>query len=403
MNNQDTIFITRDIFYLPMNKNIKIITQNVNGPCMLIAIANVLALKGEITFTDEIYSLESLVETIREINPKLPDLSNLIHGCNINPIFTNCANFKDYPDFLEMLNIKMFHSIVCDSKAPYFDQISQYDYDSFEMKLLESLETPNDDQTSILNEWNESILKQATPYGVEQIKNSMCDEEVAIYFRGNHFSAILKNDGQIYNLITAADFSNSQYVWQSVQVNLGDSEFYDPFFMTFDNYEAQAQTDITPNHAPISVESQEEYPTYSCSSNQNEDPTEYSTKPYYNIQNQTEFPAYEYENAPQYFNRENEVLSGYINNYDSSKCNNNAIYEKELSNNGRIVSKNDHEFSIILSNPNDAWAKHDVSSWNDSYKTHNQAYNGIWGFEDYNKSHNRNLYISQQPDHSFYY
>ncbi|OHT01852.1 hypothetical protein TRFO_07430 [Tritrichomonas foetus] len=234
-NTNDIVFTTRSIYYEPESKNINILMQDSNGPCMLIAIVNTLVLRKDIQLKETNYSLKSIIEIIQNLCPEVPDLSNLINGFDINPLFSHCYKFNDYPNFLELLNINMYHALVCDPQSLIYDDISRYDYDSFEMKLLESSEKENSEEFRILNKWNNIIVRQATKYGIEEISRIMNDGEIGIYFRSNHFSVIIKYNSKIFSLITDSSFLNSEAVWESLPDEKGDSSFYDPFFMSISN------------------------------------------------------------------------------------------------------------------------------------------------------------------------
>lgn len=231
----NVVFGTRNIFYRPMDKNIKILSQDFNGPCMLIAIVNALILKGEIILENSQYTLSSIVHILQKLNNKLPELDGLIYGYDINPFFTDCTKFKGYPDFLNLLNLKMVHSIVCDPILPMFQEISKYDYDTFQIQLCENENDEKDNlavskKKDFIKEWNEEVKKQTTKYGIQSIKKALQNNEIAIYFRANHYSVLLKFNNSVYCLLTDEGFNYTEYVWESIPDERGDSVFYDSNF-----------------------------------------------------------------------------------------------------------------------------------------------------------------------------
>lgn len=234
----DVVFTTRNVYYLQMDKNIKILIQDFNGPCLLIAIVNALILQGKITLQENKYTLSSIVHILQNYNNELPELDGLIYGFDINPCFNDCSNFKDYPAFLKSLNLKMVHSIVCDPKLPAYQKVSNLDYDTFQIKLveLESDDVKDNNNAEYkkdpILEWNDSVKAQTTKYGIKNIHSTLSEHEVAIYFRANHFSVITKHNGKVFCLLTDESFNETEYVWESIPDETGDSLFYDSFFNT---------------------------------------------------------------------------------------------------------------------------------------------------------------------------
>ena len=234
----DVVFTTRNIFYLPIEKNVRILIQDFNGPCLLIAIVNALILQGKIKLQENKYTLCSIVQLLQKYKSDLPDLDSLIYGFDINPCFNDCSNFKDYPNFLNLLNLKMVHSIVCDPLLPIYQHVSNLDYDAFQIKLVE-IASENKDNNSTeakkaksISEWDTSVKKQTTKYGIRNIHSTLHEGDVAIYFRANHFSVITKHNKRVFCLLTDESFCDTEFVWESIPDESGDSLFYDAFFNT---------------------------------------------------------------------------------------------------------------------------------------------------------------------------
>lgn len=226
------VFHTRSFYYEPMDKNVTILLQDLNGPCMLIAIINALILQGKIELKENQYDPESLNCILQAISPDAPDLSLLLTGFNINPCFSDCTAFKDYPVFLNSLGLKMVHSMVCDPRDGDYPYISELDYEAFQIELIDLSEGKinSDSKIDAFNRWNEKLKKQTTRYGAKNIKSRMKENEFCIYFRGNHFSVITKHDSNVYALMTDEIFAMTNCIWESIPGENGESVYYDTFF-----------------------------------------------------------------------------------------------------------------------------------------------------------------------------
>ncbi|KAJ1409864.1 hypothetical protein B484DRAFT_482836, partial [Ochromonadaceae sp. CCMP2298] len=110
-------------------REINVICQNENGPCPLLAIANVLILKDRITIsTDRSFiSLDELTaivaDTILEAHPSMLDcvfniLPTLARGLDLNVIFNGVGKFEftEAISVFDALNIPLLHGWLYDSK-----------------------------------------------------------------------------------------------------------------------------------------------------------------------------------------------------------------------------------------------------------------------------------------------
>lgn len=132
---------TKDIIYQGQER--KIIMQNENGPCSLLAIANILLLRGDVALSppdrplvDYDY-LSSLIaeylltrpETFSQgegvLDKALALLPQTQHGLNLNPSFLSNDAFLDGGSgnaqqlaLFKLLGIKLYHGFVPDSSSP---------------------------------------------------------------------------------------------------------------------------------------------------------------------------------------------------------------------------------------------------------------------------------------------
>ena len=213
---------------------------------MIVAVCNVMVLKGQLRIESGEYEADDLVALIVGASSSTEDLSYLIHGCDITPCFSGCADFKDYPKFLTELHIRMLHAMVPDPESRLFSLVSQYDYDSLTLKLTD--ENLDPDERQILEQWWETIQSQATPIGLEVIDHAMSNNDVVIFFRGNHFSVLYKTMNRVFSLVTDRGFLDTNCFWQTLPNELGESKYFDDRFIL-----SELQSNNTPRMAAVIV------------------------------------------------------------------------------------------------------------------------------------------------------
>lgn len=224
-------FQTKTIFFPPLNKKVNIILQRHDGPCMLIAIFNSLALKGQISIESGSYTTSQIINEIQTYYPDAYELKKVVNGYYVNPSFDSCNGFEDYPDFLEKLNIKMVHAMAPSKKHKNFNIIKKYNYDSMLFKIIE-LESSkhHSDELKALQAWNLKVNKQITESGLEQIESQIQEGEVQIFFRKSHFACIYKYLNQVYSLITCRGLGGKNCIWHSLPSPSGDLQYFDQNF-----------------------------------------------------------------------------------------------------------------------------------------------------------------------------
>lgn len=268
--NGEVYFRTKTIKSPVLQKDITIILQKHNGPCMLIAIFNLLVLKGRVSICPGRYSSSQIIDLIIGVCPELAELSDnllsLVNGCNVNPIFSSCNEFRGYPEFLKILNIKMYHGMLPDPATPIYDIVQNYDYEQLEMKIFE-LESNlrlinsqnvsggfNENSGSIqdsehkresniqlkehdrllleqLKYFYNMIQRQVTNFGISVIDSAMQNGDVVIFFRSSHFSVLTKYMNRVFTLITDECFIKTNYVWETLPNENGESKYFDEDFI----------------------------------------------------------------------------------------------------------------------------------------------------------------------------
>ncbi|CAL1715859.1 unnamed protein product [Somion occarium] len=129
-------------------RRVKIITQNFNGPCSLIAICNILLLRGDIEILPperKTVSYEMLSQLVGEylltscpdvdISAALSIMPHTIKGMDLNPVFTDATRFRPAGaggelKLFEQAGIKLLHGWLVDPDSPEYAVVSKTkDYD----------------------------------------------------------------------------------------------------------------------------------------------------------------------------------------------------------------------------------------------------------------------------------
>ncbi|OHT00646.1 hypothetical protein TRFO_32605 [Tritrichomonas foetus] len=235
MTHEEIEFNTRTFFYEPLSKNITILMQSSNGPCMLIAIFNCLVLRNQLEIQPGKYSTSVIISYIYSICPTIENLNldMLVSGYNINPIFSACTDFKDYPRFLEYLKIPMYHGMLPDPTTAVFPLVSELDYESFSIQALESFSSSSFNllEKESLLAFFDVIQRQVTQFGLDVVETAMKNNDVAIFFRSNHFSVLIKHMNRVFSLITDESYLSSNCIWETLPSEKGESKYFDQDFI----------------------------------------------------------------------------------------------------------------------------------------------------------------------------
>ncbi|EOA89505.1 hypothetical protein ACJQWK_09349 [Exserohilum turcicum] len=274
-----------------------ILTQNLNGPCPLLALVNALVLSTpakletalvETLRTRETVSLGLLLDAVFEelmsgrrgdAAQELPDVSELykfllaLHtGLNVNPMFvpdtesaashstlTNRAGaFENTRDmkFYRTFNIPLMHGwlpeagtdafVAFNRVAPSYEasQLVQFQEEELNAKLNagDSLNEEEQQLFTDIHAIKEFLMRwptQLTDHGLTVIRENIQPGQVAILFRNDHFSTLCKNprNGQLVTLVTDQGYSShDEIVWESLtDVNGQGSQLFSGDFRSVDN------------------------------------------------------------------------------------------------------------------------------------------------------------------------
>lgn len=241
----------------------RILLQNNNGPCALLALANVLLLSPRqagvaqeliylVRRSDTVY-LQDLIQVLANIgiqdqNGADSDVSQLLQllprlhtGLNINPKFNGSFGDGVEMSIFRLYNVAIVHGWIIDSSSDpvAYEHVSRYSYEEAQKALVESYEIKQNtlstsNASQILEDANyiksffARSATQLTEYGLRHLREVLVEKSFAILFRNDHFSAIYKNNGELYTLVTDLGFKGrGDVVWQALKsVNGSQDTFY---------------------------------------------------------------------------------------------------------------------------------------------------------------------------------
>ncbi|WFD43235.1 hypothetical protein MPSI1_001894 [Malassezia psittaci] len=234
---------------------VKIIMQNDNGPCSLLALCNVLLLEQrlEITPADRpavsySYLSRKLTELLItqnanpvELSSALRALPSLQQGLDVNIGFASPIDFAPdtAPDALmlfRLARVALVHGWLPDpNDAPTTTALQQHRY--YNQAAAASSHTDgsfssNQPESGLLREYFDQHRTQLTPYGVAQLKQRMRPNSLAVLFRNMHLSVLYRpalsvTEPELCTLVTDAGFLlEDGLVWESFEDPLGNDHKY---------------------------------------------------------------------------------------------------------------------------------------------------------------------------------
>lgn len=244
---------------------VPIITQNNNGPCPLLAIVNVMILKGQITlpgdrteitggelvlvvgnalFDQPRNSLPS--EMRRHVEQNTEDAISILHklltGLDVNVKFSGVRDFEFTGELcvFDLLGIMLYHGWVVDPSSEAAAIIKDLSYNQLTNNIFawreEAVKNNNNDllvKAMLCEEFMANSGSQLTIHGLFELGSALGHEEIAVLFRNNHFSTIYKRGEQLYQLLTDQGFLHENMVWETLNdVDATFSEFVNGNFET---------------------------------------------------------------------------------------------------------------------------------------------------------------------------
>ncbi|KAJ2595575.1 Ubiquitin carboxyl-terminal hydrolase MINDY-2, partial [Coemansia sp. RSA 1722] len=245
-------------------REVTIVTQNENGPCPLISLANALVLQGRLylgrqpSISDEelighlgnaLFSHIDPEVSSTEVDDILGLLPTLTKGLDVEIKFTDVFGFVLGPatNLFRGFNVPLVHGWVVEPDSVgkvirekcegtyngLVNYVFQKDSESQGRVIGSSGDLSGEFGDAVLaNLWLESNATQLTEYGIGELLRCLEDYSVAVFFRNNHFSTLYKRPEGLYTLCAddgvAAD---RRVVWESIcDVGQENNKFYDSEF-----------------------------------------------------------------------------------------------------------------------------------------------------------------------------
>jgi hypothetical protein len=277
-----------------LGRNVGVCLQNENGPCPLLALANVLLLRGALELhkdTSQVTSaqlIELIANYLLAANPSregveeaaalqrqqtLMDVLNVLPtlqvGLDVNVRFSSVDKFEFDAriSVFDMLDVTLLHGWVVDAKdTELFPVLGPLSYNQAVDRLVRSDEIAEcqAESTSSLKELKDKrpsgssssaslavrlqeaervrqflddTAAQLTYAGLLQLHEVVRERELVAFFRNNHFSTMFKIGGQLFLLVTDVGYrSNKAVAWERLDSIDGDTEMVSPSFDSPNEY-----------------------------------------------------------------------------------------------------------------------------------------------------------------------
>lgn len=203
-------------------KQCAIIMQNVNGCCPLLAIMNVLLLRGKIqlplstklvTYDQVIVFLANFIlengtnsapeglqlDYEQNINDAMQLFPKLQTGLDVNVQFNSVTSFEYTSEMIifDLLGISLYHGWIVDrDDLETVTVIGSCSYNQLVDKIITNKSSARSEEVSealIAERFLESTASQLTYFGLSELVSNVREQELSILFRNNHFITLYKN------------------------------------------------------------------------------------------------------------------------------------------------------------------------------------------------------------------
>jgi len=277
-DSQSQIFSLKTIIF--DGKQFKIVMQDENGPCPLIALANIMILRGVLR-TDRLdKSIEYKVllqqvasilleraESIKSqantgtagghenveylLGEALQILGKLYLGMDINVRFRGIYDYEHTQELalFDVAQIDLVHAWVFDDTYQRLFQRHKMEDTGFNQlmtmiatynELLDKKKPTKEDivemeKGRIAKRFFEEYPHQITAAGLANLFENVNEGQFGVFFRGNHYSTLLKYNGALYMLATDVAFrDHPNVVWQRLDSISGTDTLIDCNFRVYD-------------------------------------------------------------------------------------------------------------------------------------------------------------------------
>lgn len=269
-------------------REVSVVLQNVNGPCPLLALANILLLRGSISIHADFSHVgyDRLVTLIgdflmegnnrqsvppamaanyeQNVFDALEQMPFLQFGFDVNVRFDGIEGFEftSGMSVFDLFNIRLVHGWLYEaSDEQVVAAIGSSTYNELTEKLVEldnmrsgaAENTEGIRRYGIIECFLQESASQLTVEGIQRLRNDLAEHELAIFFRNNHFSVIHKHQGDLYLLVTDQGFLyQKKIVWERLEHVHGATAFTDAEFKLYNpenDYTEQPASVVTPADA----------------------------------------------------------------------------------------------------------------------------------------------------------
>ena len=208
-----------------------------------------LALGSEESKDDNLFHIDELLRWIPQFQ----------HGMDVNLGFRRVDHYEYTPQLTawDMFRIQLVHGWIVDPNSAEADVIQSLTYNVLVEKIiqaqdaaaeLEPLEAESPDittfddntlversnkihqlrhvatQGTLMEHFLESTSHQLTSFGLEQLRRHLANEQLAVFFRNNHFALMTKHEDQLYLLVTDLGYADSRdIVWERLDAIDGNT------------------------------------------------------------------------------------------------------------------------------------------------------------------------------------
>ena len=244
-------------------RRLSILCQNENGPCPLLAIANVLILRGHIGFhpdiriaplhdvvqllADHVFELNAVsgdadtaARQIEQFNAVIKLIPVLERGLDVNVKFTDVTKFEYTEEFevFDAFRVSMYHGWVVDPQSEEYEALKSLSYNELTVRVAEfrghssDLDEPQTRRGVLLDSFLQDTASQLTFFGLMRLYEEVKENELAVLFRNDHFSTLHRHEGRLYCLVTDQGYADqSNVVWELLDNIDGNTELVDSSFV----------------------------------------------------------------------------------------------------------------------------------------------------------------------------
>lgn len=242
-------------------EHLPILLQNVNGPCPLLAIFNILLLQKRIVINPNMNAITTervitlLAEHILErdsnnlsdedranyehnVQDALAVLEKLKTGLDVNLKFDGVDKFEYTRECIifDLLNIRLYHGWIVDPQDIELRTIVNSDAPSYNQlveKMIGERQSEREElvrESLLIEQFLDENRSQLTHYGILQLNQTMRDNQLAVFFRNNHFSTIWKKENQLLVLVSDQGYlDHTSIVFETLTDVDNDSLFTDGY------------------------------------------------------------------------------------------------------------------------------------------------------------------------------